>query len=122
MIRETVQARFWRRVERGDPDACWLWRGGTTAGRQGYGRFYDGCRKVYPHRFSYELHYGSIPPGYVVDHHCRVPLCVNPRHLEAVSLSENTLRVKRPGRRGALPRAVAGPTAASFQPELEEWT
>jgi hypothetical protein len=30
--------------------------------------------------------------GLVIDHLCRVPLCVNPEHLEPVTLRENILR------------------------------
>lgn len=35
---------------------------------------------------------GPIPEGLSLDHLCRVPLCVNPRHLEPVPLAENILR------------------------------
>ena len=35
---------------------------------------------------------GSIPDGLHLDHLCRVPACVNPEHLEPVTLAENNRR------------------------------
>ena len=35
---------------------------------------------------------GPIPEGLTLDHLCRVRACVNPAHLEPVTLRENTLR------------------------------
>lgn len=80
--------RFWTKVAK--TSGCWNWLGGL-AGR-GYGTFWDGARPVYAHRFSYEVHKGPIPEGLTVDHLCRNPRCVNPDHLEAVTLRENLLR------------------------------
>lgn len=70
--------RFWKRVEKSD--GCWLWTGYLN--KWGYGRFRgpDG-RKILTHRFSWELHYGPVPPDMLVLHHCDVPACVNPDHL-----------------------------------------
>ena len=82
--------RFFAKVEQ--TDGCWMWRaarGGT--GGPVYGLFRDG-RMVYAHRWAYEYAIGPIPEGYQIDHLCRVPLCVNPAHLEAVTPSENTIR------------------------------
>ncbi len=62
-------------------------------------------RKVYVHRFSYELHIGPIPEGLVIDHLCRTPACVNPDHLEPVTNAENVRRGEAPsaiGRRTGL--------------------
>lgn len=69
--------RFWNKV---DPTpTCWLWTRATNI--QGYGRFWDGEKLVGAHRFSWELHNGSIPVGLFVLHQCDVPSCVNPDHL-----------------------------------------
>jgi hypothetical protein len=44
------------------------------------------------HRVAWELMRGPIPRGMTIDHLCRMPLCVNPSHLEVVTLKENVLR------------------------------
>lgn len=44
------------------------------------------------HRVAYELCIGPIPTGLTIDHLCRNTRCVNPKHLEAVTLRENILR------------------------------
>jgi len=69
---------------------CWLWSGSTTPG--GYGRIVAGGRKRYAHRVSYELAYGPIQEGLQIDHLCRVTICINPEHMEAVTNRENVLR------------------------------
>lgn len=69
---------------------CQLWLG--AASKQGYGSVCFRGRSASAHRTSYELAKGPIPKGLVIDHLCRVPACVNPDHLEAVTNLENTLR------------------------------
>lgn len=49
-------------------------------------------RRVPAHREFYKLLVGDIPPGLVIDHLCRNTSCVNPKHLEPVSIGENVLR------------------------------
>jgi hypothetical protein len=80
--------RFIERVEK--TELCWNWGGCVLRG--GYGQFWDGTKKIYAHRYSYQIHRGPIPEGLVVDHLCRNRKCVNPEHLEAVSASENIRR------------------------------
>lgn len=69
---------------------CWNWNGYST--RKGYGQFWDGAKVIYAHRYSYEHFLGKIPEGLQVDHLCRNQGCVNPNHLEAVTLTENVRR------------------------------
>ena len=44
------------------------------------------------HRAIYEKFVGPIPDGLTIDHLCRNRLCVNPAHLEPVTLAANVLR------------------------------
>lgn len=65
---------------------CWIWAGRLDP--QGYGRHsWD-----LAHRVAYERFMGPIPDGLTLDHLCRTPACVNPWHLEPVTLRENLLR------------------------------
>lgn len=72
---------------------CWLWLGNLD--RDGYGRINmrDPYKRWRPaHRIAYESFVGPIPQGLQIDHLCRVPSCVNPEHLDAVTQRVNILR------------------------------
>src|SRR5437762_1906754 len=81
--------RFWSKVKSGD-GGCWLWQGAQF--RWGYGKFWDGHSVIRAHRFAYIMFKGTIPLGFHLDHLCRVPACVNPSHLEAVTPKEHAQR------------------------------
>ena len=71
--------RFLEKIDKGDPDDCWLWHGGRN-GR--YGAFHPETDTTeLAHRYSYETFVGPIPAGMNINHSCDVCLCVNPRHL-----------------------------------------
>jgi hypothetical protein len=67
-------------------ETCWLWTGFRN--RDGYGVY----RGRLAHRVAYIAAYGPYPEGTVTDHLCRVRHCVNPQHLEAVTIGENIRR------------------------------
>lgn len=85
------QTRFWSKVRK-DSSGCWIWTAANNGPGNRYGRFSFDGRLARAHRLSYEWTVGPIPDGLVLDHLCRVTLCVNPAHLEPVTPAENTRR------------------------------
>lgn len=80
--------RFFNKIKK-IRGGCWEWIGSLNL--QGYGQFtYSGGNRA--HRYSYEYHKGKIPEGLTIDHLCSNRKCVNPDHLEAVTLKVNVLR------------------------------
>ena len=76
-----------------EASGCLVWTGVKT--RDGYGRFrvFDGKWVYRPaHRFLYERVMGKIGGGLTLDHLCRNRACINPAHLEPVTMRENLLR------------------------------
>lgn len=86
--------RFFARIRK--TSSCHVWLGFKDKNGYGYfriGSLTDGSRRVVlAHRFAYELTKGPIPEGLQLDHLCRNPPCVNPGHLEAVTVRENLYR------------------------------
>lgn len=93
----TNTERFWGKVTKGDfisperPDLgpCWIFHGTRV---NGYGTFWLDGKSVSAHRHSYTLTHGSIPEGMTLDHLCYTRNCVNPSHLDPVTISENVTR------------------------------
>ena len=76
--RSTPTEKFWRKVDRSESStSCWLWTGHIDP--KGVGRM--GIPVMAAHRFSWELHFGTIKSGYSVLHHCGHTHCVRPDHL-----------------------------------------
>ena len=86
----STEERFWSKVDRGGEDECWLWTGAIGQGNRGYAKFKADHSNVRVHRYSYELHYGKIPDGMLVDHVCHSRNCVNPSHLRLARPVENS--------------------------------
>ena len=88
----TNEERFWRKVERGGPDSCWMWRAATVNGYGAFGlRSPDGIQRMRgAHRVSWEWANGRLTTqGEVVRHLCGVRGCVNPAHLAVGGATEN---------------------------------
>lgn len=88
-----VADRVLGRINFDGPDGCWLWTG--AAEKQGYGVIKTGGRAapvVLVHRLVYALFVEDIPAGLTIDHLCSVRRCVNPDHLELVTMPENSRR------------------------------
>ena len=80
----------------GNPDAkakgkCWVWPHKKV--HDGYGLVWHPTVNKYRrvHRIAYEVAYGPIPDGMVLDHLCRTRECYRPSHLRAVTVKENLL-------------------------------
>lgn len=91
--------RFWSKVNKdGDTEyhgsRCWIWTAAVNG--RGYGDFSIKHKTFKAHRIAYVLTLGEIPNGDLLDHLCRVPLCVNPAHLEPTSDRDNILRGNSP--------------------------
>lgn len=85
----SIKEYFVQRINK--TECCWLWSGSLTDG--GYGKIgHSKYRDALAHRIAYELFKGPIPKGKQLDHLCRIRACVNPLHLEPVTLKQNVFR------------------------------
>ena len=86
-LNERVTAKI-RKVAHG----CWEWTGSKNS--QGYGNIKVGDRTLPAHRIVFEMYGNALEVGMDIDHLCRNKGCVNPKHLELVTRSENVRRGK----------------------------
>jgi len=83
-----IEDQFWSHTRK--TDSCWIWTG--EVGHDGYGKIRVEGKHIGAHRLSLIMHGRKPADGLTVDHLCRVRNCVNPEHLESVTLRENLLR------------------------------
>lgn len=113
MIKETLEQRFWKKVDKGE--RCWEWQGARVAGTETtrpYGVLFsnrDEERRivlVYAHRLSWQLANGA-PGDMDVLHKCDNPLCVNPGHLFLGTAHDNAMDMVSKGRHRGGPNSPA---------------
>lgn len=83
--------RFWSHVKAPvNIIECWIWQGSKN--NQGYGGISFKGKALLAHRCAFEVVFGEIPKGRVIDHLCRNRLCVNPYHMQVTTQKENVHR------------------------------
>lgn len=88
---DTTMERFQKYHQIDEETGCWNWLGYIN--KSGYGMFAQGQgRWGLAHRWTYKTFKGQLIDGLVMDHLCRNRKCVNPEHLEQVTMRENTIR------------------------------
>lgn len=97
-------SRFLAKIGNTTKTGCVEWTAATinNSSNNKYGLMkVDSRRLALAHRISYELFIGEIPSGATIDHTCSNTICVNPGHLEPVTIRENI-------RRGVIRRQLKG--------------
>lgn len=95
ILDESVQARFWAKVDRRAPNECWDWQGHID--RHGYGKIKVGSRPVAAHRIALALQNGQIGNLHAL-HSCDNPSCCNPNHLRWGTPKDNATDKMKRGR------------------------
>jgi hypothetical protein len=102
--RRPLEERFWEKVNKNGPiirpelGPCWLWTGSLN--ESGYGQIFVQWpeRPRGAHRISWEIHFGPIPEGQHVLHHCDNPPCVRDSHLFLGDQGDNNRDALKKGR------------------------
>jgi hypothetical protein len=116
------------------PSGCLMWTGGLD--QAGYGKIRTGSRMRAPHIVLWELHEGTVPEGFELDHLCHSRdrvcpggkvcphrRCANLLHLEPVTRLTNTRRAyDRPATRVALGRLHSSQyTGVTWHRQARKW-
>lgn len=106
-LSSTFPDRFWSKVNKNGPipqhrpelGPCWVWI--ARKHKFGYGEINKGRHSSAPirsHVASWVLHYGPVPEGKRVLHHCDNGSCVRPDHLWVGTQIENVMDCMAKGR------------------------
>lgn len=81
--------KFWAKVERGEPDACWPWLGFKKP--SGHGLTSLDSMPIHASRKAWVLTHGPIRDGMSVLHTCDVAACCNPAHMYLGTRADNMI-------------------------------
>ena len=88
----TLKERFLNNIEY-HQNSCWIWKGHVnSSGRSGVFQYKKKIMQA--NRASYEIFREKIPENHVIINCCNNYLCVNPDHLQAVTLRQKYERNK----------------------------
>jgi hypothetical protein len=84
---DSLETRFWSKVDIKGPEECWLWV--ASKNPQGYGTFNLNGRTRSAHVIAFLLAHPDLDQPEAVRHQCDTPLCCNPNHLLPGTKLEN---------------------------------
>lgn len=77
---------FWSKVDIGEPDDCWPWKGCLV---KGYGQFFDGEKPIGAHRYVVESKGVKLGGKFRALHRCNNKPCCNQNHLYVGTQKDN---------------------------------
>jgi len=107
-IKNTLEERLWKYINKRGPNDCWLWTASLNA--YGYGQIQSEGKNRKPLRASrvvYSLTKGPIPKGKHVLHTCDNRACCNPKHLRVGTHQDNMDDMNTKGRNGNVGRKLS---------------
>lgn len=91
-LAEYLTTEYYALEDKGHGTPCWIWAQSEHAA-SGYGQFNNRVSRSNAHRAVFEIYHDiTLPKRLVLDHLCRQRTCVNPDHMEPVTVAENTRR------------------------------
>ena len=97
-----TQDTFWSRIDRGNEDGCWTFKGWTSRDYPTFPVLVNGERRATrASRVVLAMVHGRMPSDKVACHRCDNPPCVRPTHLFIGSHSDNMADAVKKGRLGS---------------------
>ena len=116
---KTMKGFTWVKTNKEYMSDCIMWD--KSVDKDGYGQVTSNGRTRRAHRVVWENHFGPIPDGLLVCHHCDNPGCVNIDHLFLGTNKDNIRDCVNKGRKSLWrPRGSDSPSAKLSHDHVEE--